>query len=93
MHTHPERLRDLLEKMNLSPQAMMERIRIQAREELGIEIDPVHMYVNILSLCIFPVVARPVIQAIFGKSDEEMQRFFLERKVMVPEFIGGALRK
>jgi hypothetical protein len=93
MHTHPERLKELLKKINLSPRMMMESIRQQARDELGIEINPIHMYVNILALCIFPVVARPVIQAIFGMSDEEMQQFYQERKVVVPEFIGGGLKK
>jgi hypothetical protein len=70
----------------------MEKMRIQAKEELNLDIDPFHLYINILALSVFPVVARPLIQTIFGFSNEQMTQFYEERKTVVPEFIINALK-
>jgi TetR/AcrR family transcriptional regulator len=91
LYEKPEQLKKLLEKSQLSPERLMDRIRQQEKEELNLEIDPLHVYINILALSIFPVVARPLIQTIFGFSNEQMNLFYEERKTVVPEFILNAL--
>jgi len=92
LYEKPEQMKEMLAKMNLSPERLMARIRDQVREELHLDIDPFHLYISILSLSIFPVVARPLIQNIFGLSNEQLTRFYEERKTVVPEFILNALK-
>jgi hypothetical protein len=70
----------------------MEQIRKQVKEELHLEIDPFHLYINILALSIFPVVAKPLIQTIFGYSNDQLKQFNEERKTVVPDFILNALK-
>jgi len=91
LHEKPERLRDIITKQNVTPELFLEQIRKQLKEEMGLDIDPLHVYVNILGLVIFPVVARPLIQSLFAIPDERMTLFFEQRKKIVPIFIANAL--
>ena len=88
----PERLREVILRQNVSPQLLLDRIRKQLQDEMGLDIDPMHIYVNILSLVIFPIFAKPLIQSIFAVPDEKMMVFYEERKQIVPTFIANALK-
>jgi len=92
LYEKPEQLREIIVKQDILPEIFLEKIRKQLKDELGIEIDPFHIYVNILALTIFPVVAQPLLQTIFALSDDEMALFFEERKQIVPTFISNALK-
>jgi TetR/AcrR family transcriptional regulator len=92
MYEKPGQLKEILEKIDFSPETLLVRIREQVRDELHLDIDPFHIYINILSLSIFPVVARPLIQTIFSYSNEQMTRFYEERTSEVPVFILNALK-
>jgi AcrR family transcriptional regulator len=92
LYTRPEQLKTLLEKKNLSPEKLMGQIRRQINDEMNVEIDPFHIYINILSLCIFPVLARPMIENIFTMTPEMTNKFYEERKKTLPEFILNALK-
>jgi len=92
LYERPEQFRTLLEKNNLSPESLLEMIRLQAKKETGADIDPFHLYINILALSIFPVIAKPLIQHVFRFSDQQLNRFYAERGVTVPEFILHALK-
>jgi len=53
----------------------------------------VHLLVNMLSLCIFPVVAKPIIAGIFFHNNEkEYKQFLITRKEIVSEFIINGLK-
>lgn len=56
-------------------------------------IAPEQLLVNMLSLCIFPFVARPIIQGVFFKNDKAQYLAFIEsRKKDVTEFIIRAIK-
>ena len=56
-------------------------------------IAPEQLMVNILGLCIFPFVARPVIQGIVFKGDKKSYQLFLEsRKKDVADFIINSIK-
>jgi len=92
MYEKPGQLKEILDKIDFSPETLLVGIREQVRDELHLDIDPFHVYINILSLCIFPVVARPLIQTIFSYSNEQMTRFYEERTTETPVFILNALK-
>ena len=48
--------------------------------------------VNLLSLCIFPFAARPMITALMGLDDKAFARFIRERRETLPDFFLNALR-
>ena len=92
LYEKPEQIKTMFEKIHLSPDHLMQQIHLQVKEELNLDIDPFHIFINILALSIFPVVARPLIQTRFGFSNEQIGQFYEERKTVVPEFILNALK-
>ena len=92
LYEKPDQIKKMLEKSHLSPERLMDKIRKQVKDELNLDTDPFHIYINILALSIFPVIARPLIQTIFGYSNDQLGQFYEERKTVVPEFIINALK-
>ena len=62
-------------------------------EELLTDIDTKTVIINILSLCIFPVAAKPVISGIFNMKDDEYMNYLESRKKSVAEFVIKAIKK
>lgn len=92
LYEKPDQVKALFEKNRIDPQQILEHIRQKVKAELSISADPMHLYINILALSIFPVIAKPLIQNVFGFPEETMQRFYGERAQVVPEFIINALK-
>jgi TetR/AcrR family transcriptional regulator len=93
LYEKPDQLGTIFKKTNVSPKALLDSIRKQVKREFGADIDPLHLYINILSLCIFPVIARPLIAQIFEYTDEEMAGFYEQRKSEVPLFIINSIKE
>ncbi len=56
-------------------------------------IQPEHLIVNMISLCIFPFPARPIFQSVFFKNDKDKYQEFLKtRKNEVTSFIINAIK-
>lgn len=55
-------------------------------------IDPRHLVVNMISMCVFPFIGKPMMQLIMGMSEEEMDCFLQERSEVVTEFVFQSLR-
>ncbi|MBA4139857.1 MAG: TetR/AcrR family transcriptional regulator [Segetibacter sp.] len=54
-------------------------------------IDPMQLIMNLMSLCIFPFVSKPIFQAFTGISDNQLKKFMEERKTAVAAFIKAAI--
>ena len=48
--------------------------------------------VNLISLCIFPFAARPMVMALFGMDQHGFERFIGKRRQELAAFFLGALR-
>lgn len=69
--------------------------QIQAEIEKGnvkAEIRSAELILNIMSLCLFPVMAQSVLQKTLGIDDERMERFMSKRKQTVTQFILDAIK-
>jgi AcrR family transcriptional regulator len=98
---HPERVRELIGAMTgLSPDAIRPRIfatlgrQLEAAVKEGRirPIAPDQFIVNLMSLCIFPFAARPMISALLGLDDGGFARFIARRRDELTTFFLGALR-
>lgn len=56
-------------------------------------IDPPQLLVNLVSMCIFPFVARPMIQWVTQMDDDTFKQFIEKRKTEVSKFIIDSIRK
>jgi AcrR family transcriptional regulator len=100
--THnPDRVRQLVAALTgvsideLAPQvlgAIARQIKLAAREGRMRPISPDQFILNLLSLCIFPFAARPMVQAILQLDDAGFARLIAKRKRELPAFFLQGLR-
>ena len=53
-----------------------------------IRMDPVHLVINIISMCVFPFAARPIVGYIAFKNDKQaLAKFYSERAAVIKKFV------
>jgi len=55
--------------------------------------NPFHLLLNIISLCIFPVMAQPLFLQVTGVSKKDFHAMMEERKKIVPQIINQSIKK
>jgi AcrR family transcriptional regulator len=96
LNQNPEEMKQRIRSMGLAPFEGLDQLEEQLREkaEAG-EIRPIsaeQFIVNLLSLCIFPFIARPLIEGVFDMDGEAFERFMEERKETLQDFFMASLR-
>jgi len=98
---HPERAAQLITAMSgrrpedMGPQviaALRAQIDQAVRRGDIRPIAPEQFIVNLLSLCVFPFAARPMIAAMLGMDEQAFGRFIADRRQDLAAFFIGALR-
>jgi TetR/AcrR family transcriptional regulator len=98
---HPERIHQLMAALTGSaPGALGQtvlatiqaQIRAEARAGRMRPIRAEQFLVNLLSLCIFPFAAQPMLAALLGLDGASFTRFIRDRKRELPEFFMKALQ-
>lgn len=56
------------------------------------DLKPAELIVNILSLCLLPIMAQTVLQRMLGIDSERMERFMVRRKQTVTQFVLDAIK-
>lgn len=87
LNTDPGRLIMHFKTMGIDPQFMLEQIRQEVKQGSIRPINGEHFLVNLLGMCLFPFVARPVVQGVLKKSEEEYRAFLQERKSEIIQFV------
>ncbi len=99
LNRHPQRVIDLIgNKTGLIKNNAFGKFAESVEQEIKkgniISVDPEQLIVNIIGLCIFPFVAKPILMGVIFKNDKKRYREFLEsRKKEVAQFIISAIRK
>jgi AcrR family transcriptional regulator len=95
MHRDPEQfLYKIWGEENLpKPGKFLEQIEKEVRKGEIKKISPVHLLINVLSMTIFPFVARPMITRRLHLSDLQFRKIMEERKREIPKFIIDSIRK
>lgn len=101
LHHHPERIPKLIGGLAgksfsaaLAPvlDKLDKQIASEARKRKLRRISAQQFLTNLLSLCVFPFAARPMLSAAFGFDEAEFARFIAARRKELPQFIMNALR-
>ncbi len=92
LYEKPDQIRQLMSQNQFDPERIMAEVTSHLKEE-GIEIeDPRQMFANILSLSIFPIVARPLLSHFFKLTEPEMEHFYEMRKKTLPGFVMNGIK-
>jgi TetR/AcrR family transcriptional regulator len=88
INRNPDRLYKLMQDIRIQPEKFIKMIQLETRKD-NIRInDPRHFIINILAMCIFPFVARPLLQRVFFQgNDSAYENFLMERKKEITQFV------
>ena len=100
LHHHPERTRQLIAALTgATPEDVRPKVLLKLREQIGAAvrtgrlhpIAPEQFLVNLLSLCVFPFAARPMLMVLLGLDPQQFDRFIEERRDQLADFFLRAL--
>jgi AcrR family transcriptional regulator len=100
LHHHPERARQLITALTgASPEDVRPRVLLKLGQQIDTAvrtgrlrpIAPEQFLVNLLSLCVFPFAARPILMVLLGLDLQQFDRFIEERRHHLADFFLRAL--
>jgi TetR/AcrR family transcriptional regulator len=81
---HPDKVRALCLKDRIkSSDLIREQLEEEIRQGRIAPISAEHFMVNLVSLCNYPLLAKPVLQIIHGMTDAAYRKFLIERKRII----------
>ena len=91
VNQNPDRIRSFIQKMGATPGTILNRFNQQVADEVKKgairKITGIQIMMNILSLCIYPFIARPMIQFMNGLSNADFEALMQNRKEEVLTFM------
>ena len=94
INRNPGRIVNIIKSSGVRPEFL--GLAIQKEVDAGVimPINPVHLIINILGMCLFPIIGKPIIKGfIFNDSEEAYQKFLSERKKEVTSFVINSIKK
>jgi TetR/AcrR family transcriptional regulator len=90
----PERIKSLLNHTQNFSKMQDFGLKLMQEMQAGKikQVNPLHLIMNIFSMCIFPFVAQPMVQHVMKISDDDYALILSQRKEQVTQFIHAALR-
>lgn len=88
LSSNPERMPQIIKEMGIDPAKAVEKMEADGMVPSIGGMDPRQIILNMISLCIFPFAAKPVVLDILYKGDQEAYvEAMKERKVLLPKYI------
>ena len=92
LNRDPSGLFKIVIKFGLNPQAIFDHIQLAMDRGEIIQMPPKHLAVNIISMCIFPFAARPILSFVVFKDDQKaLEAFYAERAAVIKKFVIDAI--
>lgn len=91
----PARFISKLSKAGFRPDPSKLLLQLDRDVKKGLikNINPMHFIMNLLSMTIFPFVAKPMLQGNLGMDELQFRMMMEQRKTEIPKFIIDAIRK
>ena len=80
-------------KTRPNPEKFLQQMEREVKKGNIHKVSPLQLLVHLISLTIFPFVAKPMIQKNLGLDELEFRSLMLERKKEIPRFVISALKK
>jgi AcrR family transcriptional regulator len=90
---NPNFINDLLGSTNLHPDEFIHQIQHAISNNEITETDPFQIIIDMVGLCVFPFIGKPMIKLISKKSEKEYLQFVQDRKKHVQNLLFNGLFK
>ena len=87
LNTNPDSFLKYIKKSGLNPKLLQKQIDDETAQGVIRMIKAEHLLVNIIAMCIFPFVARPIVQNIFNMTNDEYQVYLESRQTEIVDFV------
>ncbi len=87
LNTNPDSFLKYIKKSGLNPRLLQKQIDDETVRGMIRAIKAEHLMVNIIAMCIFPFVARPIVQNIFDMKNDEYQIYLETREAEIIDFV------
>lgn len=93
INRNPEKLVTIFKNSGIRPEYLGTAI-IKEVETGNIKpVQPIHLIVNILGMCLFPFIAKPIIKGfLFSNNDKTFSEFLSERKKEIKQFVINSIK-
>lgn len=92
----PERFVQMATESGASPAGMMKAWKAQVKEAVAAKmirpIEAEQLLINVMSLCVYPFMAKPIIKAVQDLNDAQFEKMILKRKQQIVEFVMNSLK-
>ncbi|GAB2823361.1 TetR/AcrR family transcriptional regulator [Ferruginibacter profundus] len=78
---------------NPRPMKFLEQIEKEVKKGTIKKVNPLHLLLNLLSMTIFPFIARPMIIKNLKMSDQQFEQVIEQRRKEIPKFIIDSIKK
>lgn len=94
IYQNPERMKERMEKSGNFPKPMDMIMKFSKQVENGEikEVNPIYFILNMVSMCIFPFMARPLIQTVFQVGDPIFDFMLEDRKAFIKETLINSIK-
>jgi TetR/AcrR family transcriptional regulator len=87
---HPEKLEVMIKSQHFNPKELLGQVAEQMPKIDDSEFFPQHMIANVMGMCLFPHISRPLFQRLFfDNNDIQYNKFLEERTDILLKTIGG----
>jgi len=88
LSSNPDRMPQVIKEMGVDPATAAKKIEEEKQNIPGAGMDPIQVILNLISLCFFPFVARPVVtEVLYGGDNEAYIEAMKQRKEILPELV------
>ncbi|WP_340102475.1 TetR/AcrR family transcriptional regulator [Rhodohalobacter sp. 8-1] len=88
MNKNPSRLKKFIAKeIGKRVQPFLNQIKEEREKGNTVNLPPEQIFVNIMSMLVFPFLARPVLQVIFDMDEKAFSEFIAVREAFMPDYL------
>jgi len=88
----PSTFLKMIMKFGFNPQIVFSQMEEAMNRGEIIRMDPRHLAANVISMCVFPFAARPILSIVIFKDDQQaIENFYKGRAAVIKEFVVNAI--
>jgi len=88
-----EEVVSLFKDSGIKPEVFFHQVEKEIEKETISPVHPIHLVVNMISMCIFPFIARPILSGFLMQDPRTYDQFLEERKKEIPRFIINSIKR
>jgi len=88
-----EKIIGIFRESGIRPDIFFRQVEKEIKKGNIHPVHPLHLVVNMISMCIFPFIAKPILSGFLFKDTADLDVFLEERKKEIPRFIINSIQK